>query len=292
MTQKVKGVILWVVAVIFTVGIAVYQRTTGPTYPASGTIEFKGHQIDYKLLRSAESEGPAIIQLSEMPVDISAALEYRRFKTNDALKNVDFARQGQDLVAELPPEPPAGKLAYTIYLISGDEKQALTIEPTVIRFKGSVPDYILLPHILFMFLAMLFSSRAGIEAMAKGPKVEAYSLYTLIFLTVGGMILGPIVQKFAFGEYWTGWPFGEDLTDNKTAVAFLGWLIAYLMIRKNIKYAYTAIIAAVILLAVYLIPHSMFGSELDYEKGTIENGNRGMVDPGIINDSLSGITPA
>ena len=85
---------------------------------------------------------------------------------------------------------------------------------------------------------------------------------------------------------------GEDLTDNKTAVAFLGWLIAYLMIRKNIKYAYTAIIAAVILLAVYLIPHSMFGSELDYEKGTIENGNRGMVDPGIINDSLSGITPA
>ena len=124
-----------------------------------------------------------------------------------------------------------------------------------------------------MFLAMLYSSRTGIEALAKGPKVQPYSLFTLIFLLVGGLILGPVVQKFAFGAYWTGWPFGEDLTDNKTAVAFLGWLVAYFAVRRNSKNRYTAIIAAVILLAVYLIPHSMFGSELDYVKGTIETGN-------------------
>ncbi len=195
-----------------------------------------------------------------------------RFKTNDTLKKVAFERQDSDLIALLPPEPPAGKLAYTVYLISGDEKQAITEEPTVIRFKGPVPVYILIPHILFMFLAMLFSSRTGIEALVKGPQIKSYSFYTLIFLFFGGMFLGPIVQKFAFGEYWTGWPFGGDLTDNKTAFAFLGWLVAYLFIRRNSKNRYWAIIAAVILLAVYLIPHSMFGSELDYDKGTIETG--------------------
>ena len=273
MTQNAKGIILWIIAVIFTLGIAVYQRATGPTYPAKGAIEFNNNQISYKLLRSADSDEPATIKLSDIPQGIEAELQYRRFKTDEALKQVSFMRQETDLIALLPPEPPAGKLAYTVYLISGDEKQAITIEPTVIRFKGPVPGYILLPHILFMFLAMLFSSRAGIEALAKGPRIKSYTLYTLIFLTVGGMLLGPIVQKFAFGEYWTGWPFGADLTDNKTAFAFLGWLVAYLFIRKDTKNRYWAIIAAVILLAVYLIPHSMFGSELDYEKGTIETGN-------------------
>ena len=238
MTQKTKGIVLWVVAVIFTLGIAVYQRTTGPTYPERGTIEFNGHEIDYKLLRSANSDAPATITLNDIPLEINAELHYRRFKTDEPLLEVGFTREENDLIALLPPEPPAGKLAYTVYLLSGDDQQMLTIAPTVIRFKGPVPAYVLIPHVLFMFLAMLFSSRAGIEAITKGPQTKAYTLYTLIFLTVGGMLLGPIVQKFAFGEYWTGWPFGADLTDNKTAFAFLGWLVAYLLIRKSDKFRY------------------------------------------------------
>jgi len=270
MTQKVKGIILWIIATIFTLGIAVYQRTTGPTYPARGSIEIGTHQINYKLLRSATSDGPASITLTDIPQGINAELQYRRYKTDDTLKKVAFERQDADLIAKLPPEPPAGKLAYTVYFISGDEKQALTLEPTVIRFKGPVPDYVLIPHILFMFLAMLFSSRTGIEALAKGPRVASYTFYTLLFLTLGGMLLGPVVQKFAFDAYWTGWPFGDDLTDNKTLAAFIGWLVAWLLIRRDSKKRYWAVIAAIILLAVYLIPHSMFGSELDYDKGVIE----------------------
>lgn len=273
MTQKTKGIVLWIVATVFTLSIAVYQRMTGPTYPERGSIEFNDQQIDYKLLRSANSDAPAAIVLDDIPEGIEAKLRYRRYKTNDALQEISFERQEGGLIANLPPEPPAGKLAYSVFLIAGDQEQALTLTPTVIRFKGPVPAYVLIPHVLFMFLAMLFSSRTGIEAIAKGPHVQSYTLYTLIFLTVGGMLLGPVVQKFAFGEYWTGWPFGDDLTDNKTLLAFIGWIVAYFMIRKNSKNRYWAIIAAVILLAVYLIPHSMFGSELNYDKGVIETGD-------------------
>lgn len=272
MTQKMKGFILWVIAVIFTLGIAYYQRTTGPTYPVKGDIEFNNQTIHYSLLRSADSDAPATIKLANIPQGIDAELLYRRYKTRDSLKQVLFKREANDLLAYLPPEPPAGKLAYSVYLRAGDKVQLLTTEPTVIRFKGPVPAYILVPHILCMFLAMLFSTRTGIEAIAKGPKVKSYSFITLLFFTLGGMLLGPIVQKFAFDAYWTGWPFGGDLTDNKTAFAFLGWLVAYLMIRKNEQNRYWAIIASVLLLAVYLIPHSALGSELDYEKGTIETG--------------------
>ena len=41
----------------------------------------------------------------------------------------------------------------------------------------------------------------------------------LLLLAVGGFILGPLVQNYAFGELWTGVPFGWDLTDNKTLIA-------------------------------------------------------------------------
>ena len=36
------------------------------------------------------------------------------------------------------------------------------------------------------------------------------------------------VQKAAFGAYWTGFPFGYDLTDNKTVLMWLAWVLAAL----------------------------------------------------------------
>jgi Na+/melibiose symporter-like transporter len=98
---------------------------------------------------------------------------------------------------------------------------------------------------------------------------------TLAGMTLGGMVFGPFVQKFAFGAYWTGFPFGGDLTDNKTLIMWVCWLIAagVLAIKPRTKAVYgkiAVVVAAVVMTAVYLIPHSMRGSELDY--GKLEQG--------------------
>jgi hypothetical protein len=95
-----------------------------------------------------------------------------------------------------------------------------------------------------------------------------------MFLIFGGLILGPVVQKYAFDAYWTGFPFGHDLTDNKTAVAFIGWLIAFLMYKKSNQPKRWALFASILLLIVYLIPHSVLGSELDYKKIDEMNSNQ------------------
>ncbi|MCX8055813.1 MAG: hypothetical protein N3A67_09145, partial [Ignavibacteria bacterium] len=86
-----------------------------------------------------------------------------------------------------------------------------------------------------------------------GSNLYKYALWTTILFFIGGMILGPLVQKFAFDAYWTGWPFGHDLTDNKTLVALIFWLIALFKLRKNPTNKTWAIIAAIVMLAVYLI---------------------------------------
>ena len=72
------------------------------------------------------------------------------------------------------------------------------------------------------------------------------------------------VQNFAFGEYWTGIPFGTDLTDNKTLIAFVSWLIALLALLKTKQPTPWIVAAAIVTLVIFLIPHSVFGSELKY----------------------------
>jgi hypothetical protein len=203
---------------------------------------------------------------------VTGYLIFRRYKTNDAWRGMKMSRNGQELTASLPHQPPAGKLEYFIWLSQQDNMLTLPVNTSIVtRFTGAVPLYVLLPHIIIMFAAMFMSMAAGLEAIANGSRAYRFTLWTTGLLFLGGMILGPVVQKFAFDAFWTGFPFGMDLTDNKTLLAMIAWVLASWRGRSANAKAWI-ISAAIILLAVYLIPHSMMGSELNYETMQVEVG--------------------
>jgi hypothetical protein len=83
-------------------------------------------------------------------------------------------------------------------------------------------------------------------------------------LVVGGLVLGPVVQKFAFDAYWTGWPLGTDMTDNKTLWAFLAWLPATVMALRGKRTRWAVVLGWLVMTGVFLIPHSVRGSQLDW----------------------------
>ena len=263
-----RSVLFWIIAIIITVFSAYYQRVTGPTYPLSGKILINNQQIDYHLYTSHNSTEDSIIKIESKDTALAGLLEWKRFKTDDDFTKVKMTNTNGILSASLPKQPPAGKLQYRITLQENNEVFEIPVEQkfVVIRFKGEVPLYILIPHIIAMFGTMLLSTRAGLEVFNKGPRLKLYTAWTIWFLIIGGMILGPITQYYAFGEFWTGIPFGIDLTDNKTLIALIGCLIAAFMLKRSKKPGRWILAASVLLFIVYLIPHSVLGSELDYNK--------------------------
>jgi len=260
-------VILWIIAFLITIASAYYQRRTGPTYPKRGEVTFQGSTISFKLLRSEIVGNDALIALTVPDTSIQGYVKFVRYKSHDSWTELPLQRQGDKLTASLPQQPAAGKLMYYVYLTRGDQSVSLTgEEPVILRYKGAVPAFILLPHILLMFIGMMLSNRTALEALDAGGRSYKYLLWTIGFFFIGGFILGPVVQKFAFGELWTGFPKGIDLTDNKTLIAGLGWLWAWYKNRGGKDGRGWIIFAAVLMLAVYLIPHSVLGSEIDYTK--------------------------
>ena len=284
-----KKTILWILAIIITLGAAYYQRKTGPTNPRDTYLTVNDSLLKVRLVRSLGLDERPEVRLAITDTSVKARLYYRRFRTGEEYSSSDFIykvypvnsmlmtkvfgiMEEKGLYAAVPQQPPAGKIEY--YLELTDSKGTTTVlkeTPVVIRFKGAVPSYILTPHIIFMFLAMLLANVAGLMALFNLPAFRKYSVWTLATLTAGGMILGPAVQKFAFGEFWTGVPFGWDLTDNKTLIAFLFWILAVVMNKKRDTRVYT-ILAAAVTLIIFSIPHSMFGSELDYSSGEVTQG--------------------
>lgn len=284
-----KKIFLWTLAFLITLSAAIYQRQTGPTYPRKMEVTLNGRLQKLRLIRSLALDERPEVKLNIDDTTVRAKLYFKRFRSDEEYISSDFnyrvypvhsfimnkvfhMTEEKGFFAEVPQQPAAGKVQYYIEITdSAGVHTFLKDTPVVIRFKGGVPAPVLIPHILFMFTAMLFSTLAGLMSVIKYPKYKKYTLWTLILLIIGGMILGPVVQYFAFGDLWTGIPFGWDLTDNKTLIALLFWALAFIMNRKKERPLYTAL-AAVVLLLVYSIPHSLFGSELDYSTGQVTQG--------------------
>lgn len=256
--------------------LAVFQRMTGPSYPMRGEARLSENEsIRYRLPRSDEGRGKLDVSIPEPSGGAQAVLEWRRYPTDEAFQSLEMAPNDDGRVlATIPRQPPAGKVEYRI-LVHGEGTPTgiPAAESVVARFRGDVPAWVLIPHILAMFTSMLVSTRALFEVLRPGkPGARGLVLTSMALLVTGGLVLGPIVQKFAFGAFWTGWPFGHDLTDNKTLIAFLAWLPATVVAARNLRTRAAVIIGWIVMMGIFLIPHSMRGSEYDWSADEVESG--------------------
>jgi hypothetical protein len=267
-----RNIIVWGIAILITITAAIFQRSTGPTYPKKYSIETSQGEYKFKLKRSQTIGKECFIELKDAPEKLTGKLIYRPFPTDNEWIEVDFERDGSIIKAKLPEQPAAGKLEYYLVLNDGKKDFVIAKDETVkIRFKGDVPAWFMIPHILCMFLAMLFANLTGILVIFKDKRFKKYLKLAFYFLVAGGAILGPIIQKYAFGAYWTGFPFGLDLTDNKTLISLIFFSVAFFANLKKDR-PWLALVAVIVLLLVYSIPHSMFGSELNHASGQIVSG--------------------
>ena len=260
-----KKLVYWILAIVITLALSIYQRMTGPTYPKKVNVELRGESSQIKLPRSGVQRDE-IVTLKGVPSSVEAKMHYRRYPTTNDYTTVDFQWQDGAWQAALPVQPVAGKLQYYLTV---DGKDYLKDEPVVIRFRNDVPAYILIPHILLMFGAMLFAVYTFLLVVTRKP-YKKWLWITVGTLFVGGFVLGPLVQHAAFGPWWTGFPYGTDLTDNKTLISFLFFLAALATIKWKYN-KWLVVLAVLVMIAVFTIPHSAFGSEYDYEKQELKH---------------------
>ena len=272
-----KKILIWIVAVLLTLGSSVYQRMTGPTHPLRQTVVTAAGERDFRLPRSG---GPEAVRVtvpvrdaavysgaSKAPVGTESAwLYYKHYPeiAGEAYMAHEMRVTGAgEWEAWLPALPAAGKWQYYVEAEGAVYPES---EPVVLRFKGAVPAACLIPHILFMFLSMLFITVAGGFALCNLATYKKYLYMGLAALLLGGFVFGPLVQHYAFGPYWTGFPMGTDLTDNKTLIMLLALMAAWGFEAFGKRFAarrWITVAVAVVVWIVFLIPHSLNGSELD-----------------------------
>jgi hypothetical protein len=182
--------------------------------------------------------------------------------------------------AYLPPLEKGTKIRYWISAANEEgTKVRVPSDPrkvVVLKYKGIASNVVVGAHILFMFGAFFFMAMSFLAAIdilrGREDKKNAVCAARLVLVTsfIGGWPLGFLLNYQTFGMLWEGFPFGYDITDNKTQVIFILWLASLLLVwgsaigkgeekdRLGRKAFALAIVACfVVSLALFILPHSI-----------------------------------
>ncbi|MCK5583591.1 MAG: hypothetical protein KAI33_07375, partial [Elusimicrobiales bacterium] len=170
-----KKIFFWILSFIITVSFAYFQKITGPTYPIKNSLKYKESILNYHLPRSCTiGKNDCLIKIKieearqrvsakgkEQRVEISelksesdwvGTIVWRRYKTSDEWSFLEMDYADKELRACIEEQPPAGKIEYKVEIGDKKNKVLITQKSVITRFKGFVPPYVLIPHIIFMFL--------------------------------------------------------------------------------------------------------------------------------------------
>jgi hypothetical protein len=253
---------LWIVATVLTLVFGVWQRVSGPTYPISGHDSIGGTSFEYRLERTHAGAGDAVVRVELDAPAATGTLEWREHEPAGPWQAAGMSSLSnmRGLVAPIPHHAAPQKVDYRVTLRSGESSVILPpAGPATLRFRNDVPAWVLIPHIIVMMGALLLAVRVALECFRPQPSLKRLTLRTLSATFLGGFPLGMAVSAYAFGEPWGGFPLGNDATDNKTLLAFAGWLVAAFVVMRarDPRLARPVVLAAsLIMLFVYLVPHS------------------------------------
>jgi len=274
------------VAFFFTLLLLTLARKMTMVRSVHKTVNRGGVIIEHDTVPKTRGQGDAVI-----PVKISGAEEaklfYRIGEGEFQAVDLDLKEEENDLfVASIPSQKKGTKVWYYVEAQTQIEQRKVAVtlpagnspgfRPILLKFEGDVPSTVIFSHVFCNFAGIFFSVLALFSAvdLARGKgtlkKSVALSLVTFIFLFMGFVPLGVALNYFAFGALWEAFPFGTDITDNKSQIALLSWLVTLFLVKgailgkesfKNLisvkTYSTLVIISFVITLAMYLIPHSL-----------------------------------
>lgn len=259
--ESMKKTIVWIIAVLITFFVVVFQLMMNSTYPLSIEVNTGKQLIQAELRRSYSGKSDCPVILTVRDIMVSGYMLYRIFPSDNSMSRIDFRREGDKLIARLPRQPLSGKLQYLVILER--DKKVLDLNngnPVVITYLGKVPLYLLVMHSLVILLTVLYSTLTGLYA---GFGIISWKRMTfLVIVLLLGIVffLQPLMHKYSLNQWWTCIPKSWELGDNKLLLSLMVWLVAaYYTVKKG--WSALIILASFTSVFLFSVPHGFPGKE-------------------------------
>lgn len=270
-----------ITGVILTLALFVIARRLSMNRPREIDIEEGGLRVSHETVIEQVGPGEPAVKLSISPGVEECPRVFYRTEGGDELKELPMLPSGDDAwTAKLPDLGRGGRLSYA-FLIAGRDGSTIRLPARpdrffLLKYKGDYSVPVLVAHVIFMFGAFFFMILSVMGAlrilMGREGKTETVSMtrWVMIFTFVGGWPIGFILNYQRFGVVWEGFPFGYDITDNKTQLIFLMWIVTVFLVKGSFLgrgeekdfigaggFALAVLISFIVSMALYILPHSL-----------------------------------
>lgn len=276
-----KMAIRIILGFILTIALLGISRSLSTRRPHDLAAESTGFRVEHRTVTEQVGPGRPDLSLTVKGDQALEAVVRYRVGREGALRTVVMTGEGDGRWRAVLPDLGRGtKIYYALELLRSGETVARIPEKNdsflFIKYKGKVSAVVLTLHILFMFASFYFMvqslwSALGILA-GRAWKAEAvrHARWVLISSFIGGWPLGFILNYQAFGVVWEGFPFGYDVTDNKTQIMFVFWLVSLLLVRGSFLgrgeerdmlgargFAVALLVSFIVSFLLFIVPHSL-----------------------------------
>jgi hypothetical protein len=169
-------------------------------------------------------------------------IAYTRYEMRQAFNNPDRYE------ITIPRGEKGDKVLYYIELddAGGNEIAALTSEQgaggtreTWLMFANRSPSFLFVGHVLVMLAGFLFVSLAFLTSLSNLKNTEnniilgKQILWAVIFILIGLVPLGMVLNNQMYGTYWQGLPLGNYITGSLGFVIFAYWLTMLILMKGS-----------------------------------------------------------
>ncbi|MCK4236905.1 MAG: hypothetical protein KAX38_07280 [Candidatus Krumholzibacteria bacterium] len=269
-----------VLGMILTVGLLGLSGRLSTNKPQDISVGGVGLRLSHRTVYEQVGPGEPVLRLSvESTVAVQPWLVTRMpgGEVLEALMN----DAGNGVWEMALPDLGKGKRLEYAFVVEGTGGESVRLPSQggrflVVKYKGDYSIVVLVLHIIFMFGAFFFMIQSFMGALwiLMGAEGKSHTVgmmrWVMIFTFIGGWPLGFILNYQRFGPVWEGFPFGFDITDNKTQIMFLFWVVTVFLVGGSFfgrgekfdrigprGFAWAVIISFIVSLSLYILPHSL-----------------------------------
>lgn len=158
-------------------------------------------------------------------------------------ETIEMQRANGHYFAEIPIQRRGTRVEYFIEA-RGDNDLALRI-PSVnkgfqLTFRGSPQSSLLAAHAVLMIISVAFFISSGLLAVRSirrrktTPAMARAGFIGLVLFFISAIPVGMIIAYQTFGKPWSGFPIGEDMTDNKSLAIIIYFILASILYRGSL----------------------------------------------------------
>jgi len=274
-------------AILLTFLLLAFTRKTTAVRSVHQMVQQHGILIEHNTVpKQVGDEIPLILTKVQGTSEVRLVYKIGQDGEYQSVKMTKKPGEEDIFTASIPVHPKGVKAWYFLEAVSlregGEVKVTLPkrssgqVKPIRLKFEGKVPSYVVIPHVLCIFGAIFFATLTLLSAidLKKGRATLRNSVKlcagTILLLFIGFFPFGWAMNYFAFGVLWEAFPFGWDVTDDKSQIMLLFWLFTLFTVkgtllgkgeRKNlvsdrgfVTWVIVSFIATILILG---IPHSL-----------------------------------